>query len=220
MCDKPVLYYFNGRGRMESVRWALAAVGVEFEEKLLESKDEYEKLVKSGDLLFQQVPMVEIDGMKLVQTKAILSYIAGKYNIYGKDLKERVFIDMYVEGTTDFLALIMTSFFMDEAEKKKQWDLVKQRALNRYFPVYEKALENEEYLVGKTFSLADVYLLDAILSAEELHPDILQNFPNLQAFKARISSMPTIKKFLEPGSKRKPIANETYVNTVKKILFS
>ena len=42
-----------------------------------------------GSLLFQQVPMVEIDGMKMVQTRAILNYIAGKYNLYGKDLKER-----------------------------------------------------------------------------------------------------------------------------------
>jgi glutathione S-transferase len=39
--------------------------------------------------MFQQVPMVEIDGMKLVQTKAILNYIASKYNLYGKDMKER-----------------------------------------------------------------------------------------------------------------------------------
>lgn len=42
-----------------------------------------------GSLLFQQVPMVEIDGMKLVQTRAIANYIATKYNLYGKDLKER-----------------------------------------------------------------------------------------------------------------------------------
>lgn len=33
--------------------------------------------------------MVEIDGMKLVQTRAILNYIATKYNLYGKDAKER-----------------------------------------------------------------------------------------------------------------------------------
>ena len=39
--------------------------------------------------MFQQVPMVEIDGMKLVQTRAILNYIAAKHNLYGKDIKER-----------------------------------------------------------------------------------------------------------------------------------
>lgn len=29
MTGKPVLHYFNGRGRMESIRWLLAAAGVE-----------------------------------------------------------------------------------------------------------------------------------------------------------------------------------------------
>ncbi|CAM5131553.1 unnamed protein product, partial [Natator depressus] len=46
-------------------------------------------LSKDGFLLFQQVPLVEIDGMQMVQTRAILSYIAAKYKLYGKDLKER-----------------------------------------------------------------------------------------------------------------------------------
>lgn len=43
-----------------------------------------------GALMFQQVPMVEMDGMKLIQTKAILRHIAEKYNLYGKDPKDRV----------------------------------------------------------------------------------------------------------------------------------
>ncbi|PIO30039.1 hypothetical protein AB205_0109450 [Aquarana catesbeiana] len=82
--------------------------------------------------------MVKMDGLKLVQSKAILNYIAGKYNIYGKDLKERLFIDMYTEGIADLMGLIISLFFMAEAEQQKQRDLVKQKALNRYFPVYEK----------------------------------------------------------------------------------
>lgn len=36
------------------------------------------------------MPLVEIDGMALTQTRAILSYLAAKYNLHGKDLKERV----------------------------------------------------------------------------------------------------------------------------------
>lgn len=43
--------------------------------------------------MFEQLPLVEIDGMKLIQSKAILHYIAGKYNLFGKDLKERVMYD-------------------------------------------------------------------------------------------------------------------------------
>ena len=42
-----------------------------------------------GVLMFEQVPMVEIDAMHLVQTRAILKYIAEKYNLNGIDIKER-----------------------------------------------------------------------------------------------------------------------------------
>ena len=45
--------------------------------------------------MFQQVPMVEIDGMRLVQTRAILNYIATKYNLYGKDAKERALYGIF-----------------------------------------------------------------------------------------------------------------------------
>ncbi|XP_058410134.1 glutathione S-transferase A4-like isoform X3 [Diceros bicornis minor] len=78
MAAKPKLYYFRGRGRMEPIRWLLAAAGVEFEEEFLETRERYEKLQKDGHLLFGQVPLVEIDGMMLTQTTAILSYLAAK----------------------------------------------------------------------------------------------------------------------------------------------
>ena len=45
--------------------------------------------------MFDQVPMVEIDGMKLVQTRAILNYIASKYDLYGKDMKERTLYGIF-----------------------------------------------------------------------------------------------------------------------------
>ncbi|XP_070619159.1 glutathione S-transferase 3-like [Erythrolamprus reginae] len=129
MAQKHKLYYFNGRGRMEQIRWLLAAAGVEFEEEFFETREQYEKLLQDGFFLFQQTPMVEIDGMKLVQTRAILRYIATKYNLYGTNLKERAL-----------------------------------------------------------------------------------------AFKTRISHIPTIKKFLEPGSQRKPIPDGKYMETVRNVL--
>ncbi|KAM8953889.1 glutathione S-transferase 3-like [Pelodytes ibericus] len=218
MAEKPKLYYFNGRGRMEAVRWLLAAAGVEFEEVFLETREQYERLLKDGSLLFQQVPLVEIDGMKLVQTRAILQYIAAKYNLYGKDLKERVLIDMYVDGTVDLLLVVFAQYMLPEADRIKQRELIKEKAINRYFPVYEKILEDQDYLVGNQFSWADVQLLATMLMVEEVHGDILSLFPRLQAFKERTSEIPTIQKFLQPGSQRKPIPNEQYIATVRSVL--
>ena len=53
--------------------------------------------------------MVEMDGMKLVQSKAIMNYIAGKYNLYGKDLKERVMWVWNYEFIREFLAGLLES---------------------------------------------------------------------------------------------------------------
>ncbi|OCT78399.1 hypothetical protein XELAEV_18029509mg [Xenopus laevis] len=138
MSQKPKLHYFNGRGKMESIRWLLAAAGVEFEEEFLETREQFEALVQDEALVFKQVPVVEIDGMKLVQTKAILQYIAAKYNLYGKDLVERVLIDMYVEGTTEFMEVIMSQPFLQNEEKGMQPDVFIQKAKTRYLSVYEK----------------------------------------------------------------------------------
>ncbi|NWZ51094.1 GSTA3 transferase, partial [Haliaeetus albicilla] len=182
MSGKPRLTYCNGRGRMEPVRWLLAAAGVEFEEIFLETREQYEKLIKDGVLMFQQVPLVEIDGMKMVQTRAILSYIAGKYNLYGKDLKERALIDMYVEGITDLMQMILMFPFSPPEAKEKNLDSIKERATNRYFPVFEKVLKQhgQDFLVGNKFSWADVQLIEAILAVEEKIPAVLSGFPQLQ----------------------------------------
>ncbi|XP_042302830.1 glutathione S-transferase A3-like isoform X2 [Sceloporus undulatus] len=212
MAGKPKLHYFNTRGRMEPIRWLLAAAGIEFEEQYIQSKGELEKLKQDGLLLFQQVPMVEIDGMKMVQTRAILNYIAGKYNLYGKDLKERALIDMYGEGAVDLNEMIMILPFIkiDAKEKEKETAAILEKATGRYFPAFEKVLKDhgQDFLVGNQLSKADVQLLEAILTTEELKADVLSKFPLLKAYKTRISNIPTIKKFLQPGSPRKPPPDE------------
>ncbi|XP_062043523.1 glutathione S-transferase A4-like [Lepus europaeus] len=220
MAAKPKLYYFNGRGRMESIRWLLAAAGVEFEEEFLETREDYEKLQKDGCLLFGQVPLVEIDGMMLTQTRAILSYLAAKYNLYGKDLKERVRIDMYVDGTLDLMLMMALTAFDPPEGKQKNIDLILNKAKTRYFPVFEKILgdHGEDFLVGNTFSWADVQLLEAILMVEELNASALTEFPLLQAFKTRVSGIPTVKKFLQPGSQKKPPPDSHYVEIVRRVL--
>ncbi|KAM6433612.1 glutathione S-transferase-like [Rhynochetos jubatus] len=219
MSAKPKLHYFNGRGRMETIRWLLAAAGVEFEECYLETKDDLTKLQKDGSLLFQQVPMVEIDGMKMVQTRAISNYIAMKYNLYGKDLKERALIDMYVEAVIDLNELLMTHPFQPADKKEQHFANILDKATHRYFPVFEKVLKDhgQDFLVGNRFSRADVQLLETLLMAEEYKPDILAKFPLLQSFKARISNIPTIKKFLQPGSQRKQPLQEADVPKLMKI---
>ncbi|CAI9617108.1 unnamed protein product [Staurois parvus] len=220
MPGKPKLHYFDGRGRMESIRWLLTAAGIEFDEVFLETREQYEALLKERALLFDQVPMVEMDGMKLVQSRAIMQYIAAKYDLYGKNLKERLLIDMYVGGTTDLLEILIPHAFFSPEDKQKHITIIEQKAKERYFPVYEKILKDHggKFLVGNQLSWADIQLLEAILMVEEKCACILSDFPGLKEFKQRISEIPTIKAFLQPGSKRKPVSGDKYVATVRTVL--
>ncbi|KFP98988.1 Glutathione S-transferase 3, partial [Leptosomus discolor] len=129
-------------------------------------------------------------------------------------------IDMYVGGTDDLMGFILIFPFLTAEDKEKQRAVIVQKATGRYFPAYEKVLKDhgQDFLVGNNFSWADVHLFEAILMVEEKQSDVLSGFPQLQAFKARMSSIPTIKKFLEPGSQRKPVPDDKYVETVRRVL--
>ncbi|KAL7890396.1 hypothetical protein AOLI_G00026540 [Acnodon oligacanthus] len=218
MSGKVVLYYFDGRGKMESIRWLLAAAGVEFQEVFLSTRAQYEELVNDGALLFHQVPLVEMDGMKLVQSKAIMNYIAGKYNLYGKDLKERVMIDMYAEAARDIMDMIMMLPFIPPETVKSELEKVQAKAKVRTLPAFEKALGASQFLVGNQLSCADVNFFEACLMLEEELPTILSSFPNIQAFQKRMEAIPAINKFLQPGSQRKPLPDEVHVKIVREVL--
>ena len=166
------------------------------------------------------MPLIEIDGMELTQTRAILSYLATKYNLHGKDPKETVWIDMYAEGTLDLMMMVALAAFKPPEEKEESLSLVVKKAKTRHFPVFEKILKDhgEDFLIGNRFSWAGIQLLEAILMVEELDASVLSDFPLLKDFKTRISNIPTIKKFLQPGSQRKPPPDNHCVEVVRNVL--
>uniref|UniRef100_A0A8C5H8V5 Glutathione S-transferase n=1 Tax=Gouania willdenowi TaxID=441366 RepID=A0A8C5H8V5_GOUWI len=215
MSEKPVLYYFNARGKMETIRWLLTVAEVDFDEVFLTSRDQYLKLLENGDLLFQQVPVVEIDGIKLAQSRAILNYIAEKYNLYGKDLKDRAMVKMYSEGVMDLNEMIMMLPWIPDPKAKLEE--IEKKANERYLPVFEKALTGPVFLVGGKLSCADVYLLECTLMLEEKFAGILADFPNLKSFQGRMLQNDAIKEFVKPGSQRKPQPDDVYVKTVLEI---
>ena len=76
------LTYFKGRGLAEQIRFMLAVTGTQYEERTI-TAPLLKQLREDGELFFQQLPLLEIDGMKLVQSGAIMRYLARKYDMYG-----------------------------------------------------------------------------------------------------------------------------------------
>uniref|UniRef100_A0A452TBK1 glutathione transferase n=2 Tax=Ursus maritimus TaxID=29073 RepID=A0A452TBK1_URSMA len=169
--------------------------------------------------LFSRDRSLGIDGMKLGQTRAILNYMAPKYDLCGRDLKERALIDMYTEGMADLNEMIIALPLCPPDQKDAKIALIKERTTDRYLPVFEKVLKShgQDYLVGNTLSRADIHLVELLYYVEEIDPSLLANFPLVKALKTRISNLPTVKKFLQPGSPRKPPIDEKSLEQARQI---
>lgn len=95
------VYYFPFQLRGELIRLILAYAGANWSNKNVVDWPK-EKFSTEG-LLYTQVPMLtEIgpDGSKfhLVQSNAIIHYLANKFNLYPSDPKKKALIDSYYEG--------------------------------------------------------------------------------------------------------------------------
>jgi glutathione S-transferase len=113
-----VLHYFPAYGRAEATRMMLKSKGVEFEERLY-TFEEWGAAKSSFE--FHQMPMLEIDGFKLVTSQAIERYVAHKYGLYPEDPYQAYLVDSVVDLKADQVVKIMTLKYVtkdDEAFTK------------------------------------------------------------------------------------------------------
>ena len=67
------VYYWNGRGKVEPLRILLAACNVKFTNVFFTEDNGYtmfEKLKKDRTLLYYQAPLLQMDGLNMIQTGA------------------------------------------------------------------------------------------------------------------------------------------------------
>jgi len=96
---KPLLHYWNGAGRSEHIRVLWSAAGVEWDEKWYNTRAEY--LAKKPELTYSQMPMVDVDGIQLVQQRPILRYVAKKTGFWPTCPAEEHLVDHIVESCID-----------------------------------------------------------------------------------------------------------------------
>jgi glutathione S-transferase len=124
------------------------------------------------------------------------------------------------EGTRDFNSAFISYGFLGWNEVL---DKAKVTTLPKYLPVYERVLQenkasNSLYLVGTSLSLADVGLLEPLLSVEELlGASELEQYPALRNFLANIKELPQIRNYL---TTQRPKKNDPeYINEVTRVLW-
>lgn len=141
------------------------------------------------------VPLLELDdGTRLMEAPALLQYIADQ--VPGKHLAPAngSVARAQVNGWLNFVSSELHKSFaplFNPATPAEYKPMVTERLLSRFQWVDEQ-LAGQQYLMGNSFSVADVYLFNVSNWAPMVKVD-LSGFANLAAFRAHMAQRPAVQ---------------------------
>lgn len=184
------IIYFFLRGRAEAIRTLLVEQGVEYEEQDVMPMEKWLNEWKPK-MAFGQCPML-IDGdVELVQSNAILRYLARKYDLYGSTNQEAARVDMINDGVEDLRGAYTVLIYQNYEEGKDAY----VKALPDKLRPFENLLKDTKgYILGEKMTFADYNLFDLLDIHLTLAPNCLDSFPALQSYHARVLNRPGVQK--------------------------
>lgn len=215
----PKLYYFKGRGKAEIIRFALGAAGAEWEDCFLRERAAMVQLLQSGKLLYDQVPMLELpSGQCIVQTNAILRYVAETHGLHGQTPEERAQVDVLVEGANDLLGGLIGLPFQAAGlppghRPQDGLQTLMSYHVPRYFGAFERHLAArgsapDPWMVGKRLTVADTSVLRCVEECVEwLGAGCLQAYPRITRWREAVLAHPQVKSFMSGPHRQPPPAN-------------
>ncbi len=210
------LHYFKGRGRAETTRWMLAVGQIAFENVPVSTPDALAALRATGKLPFDQMPLLEIDGLNLSQSTAMIRYLARRHDFYGETSMDALWCDMIAGAVADFAETALQAAF----QPTKEIALAALRGrFEKFGPRFEARLAGNisGFCVGTRLTFADVVLAEALTAYLDWAPDILADTPLLSALHERVLSAPGIAGYLQ-SEQHYPMAGDEYVIDVASVL--
>lgn len=193
------LHYFNGRGRAEVSRLIFAATGQKYEDNRFE-REQWPAL--KSQMPLGQVPVLEIDGIKLPQSTAIARFLAKQLNLAGKGSLEEAKVDAVADTVSDLInAFVLVRHEPDPTRQKDMMDKFRNEEL-------PKQLQNLEalgkmygnggpFFVGNSLTWADLYFYDVGESMIQLDSTSLDKHPWLKQNRAQVDRNPKIAEYLK-----------------------
>jgi len=201
------LYYYKATGRAHQLRLALAAANILFEDvcgvypPTDEQKIEWSVI---GGNSTTNVPMLVLaDGSVYTQSSAILRAVARMGELMPTDDKELYLVDKILADCEDLRTLAYSSFSGFGAPQSKADAYIEsgfaKHAGNLERQIVEIGDNNDcEYFLGKTFSIVDISVYDAITNygTSCIPGDALKEFPKLKTLMKRVTEQPRIAVYL------------------------
>lgn len=198
------LTYFDAPGRAEPIRIALRLARLPFVDERLKHP-EFAERKQQGALPLGSVPVLEVDGVAITQTAAILRYVArlGDAELYPTDPFRALLVDSALDTMNDTLSHALTpSMFERDMEKKLAMRAEFVRGPLRLAYSYLESLVKTSggpFVSGAHLSIADLLIAAQILQIENgkldgVTLDHVSGYPRLLALKDAYLADPRIQE--------------------------
>jgi len=194
----------------------LAVNRIDFQNIAIETPEALAALRASGKLPFDQMPLLELDGLNLSQSSAMVRYLARRGDLYGDDDTDALWCDMIAGAVADFVETAIQAAFQSSTEIA----MANMRAsFAKFGPCFEARLASNggDFCVGTRLSFADVVLTEALTSYLEWLPGILSATPRLKGLQSRVVEHDGIASYLG-SEQRYPKAGDGYVIAAAQVL--
>ncbi len=195
------LTYFNFHGgRGEPTRLALHMGGVAFEDHRFGFAD-FPEIRKSAPL--GQVPVLEVDGVRVTQSDAITRYAGKLAGLYPTDALQALLCDEVMQAVEDANVHVGASFGLTgDALKEARTNLV-EGPLPKYLGWLQTQLQAHggRYFADQRLTIADLKVfvfLRGLMSGQLDHVPtdlVARHAPALAAFVQRIAETPAIAQY-------------------------
>lgn len=205
------LSLYTGRG--EPIRLTLAGKDIDFDDLPID----FAAMKQDKDAFpCGQAPRYQDDTVDMVQSNAIMRYLARKYDLYGSDLKEHAQVDMIMDTvesmTAKYLNLIYQDQLSDDAKAaywKTHCDAATVADRNGgahfcYLDCMVKKLSGEgPFALGSKWTVADVLVFNIVDAHIRIWGDEVKTaFPLLAAHHEAVAAIPGIAAYI--SSDRRP----------------
>ncbi|XP_020630097.1 glutathione S-transferase 1-like [Orbicella faveolata] len=200
------LSYFPIRGRAEAIRIVFAVAGVEFEDNRVGPKEWFTELKHSGLSPSGQLPVLEVDGKILTQSKVILSYVAKELNLAPEGNFQLAQADMLADVIGDLESMLSEAFNeKDPDSKEKALATASEEAIPAkcgYFEKFLVANSKHGFFIGDKLTYADIVVFTFLNSyfakgkAQGI-PEQLKEYPTLSAWYELVRTQPKVLQWLK-----------------------
>ncbi|XP_022109993.1 S-crystallin 4-like [Acanthaster planci] len=194
-----VLHYFKFHGRAEAIRLAFKLAGVDYQEKYIQWPTEWEQNKRRYPT--QQLPVLEVDGKMIGQSKAILRYVGREFGLYGNTSLEAAHIDQVIDTVDDSWAVVNDLYVGTKEEQTASTRKFLTEVTPLVYATLDRLLDLEqagEYFVGNSITIADLFFFTTVdfVNFVSKGSNSLKKFPKLMAVKGRVADNPKVAAWL------------------------